>query len=153
MRAGLAFTTAVLLSLGCVSQYGERNFVSYSPPVVIRLKSIQANDNNRVASFEMKNVGDLDMWYVGSIRPNRPAYFTVRELSDGGWSGNLDDDGSDSMDAGVRRLAAGTSSVFAVRFRASSIPVRYKVGVRFYASEFPTPSLPQPIYWSEPVSP
>jgi len=152
MRTPLAFAIAFSMTWGCATHDHQRNLSGYSPPVIITLRSVQVTNDCHIASFEMKNVGDVDMWFDGNKRGDAD-YFVQRQVSIDGWEGETDDGGDCGMDRGFWRVAAGTSTTFRAYLRPrQQRPVRYRVGVRLYPSEFPTESTPRVIYWSEPIS-
>jgi len=84
MRAYLSLAVVISMICGCATRNHGQNVVGYSPPIIIALQSIQVTNTCHVASFEMKNVGDVDLWFTGNKR-GEADYFVQRELSIGGW--------------------------------------------------------------------
>src|SRR4051812_49365158 len=108
MRAYLAaLGCAVSVICGCATSKERRGHTDYSPPIVFTLQSIQVTNNDcHIVFFEMKNVGDTDMWFTGNGR-GEADYYVQRELSIGGWEGDTSDGRTCGMDMGWWRVAAG----------------------------------------------
>jgi len=153
MRTYLTFGVAISIICGCSTHKTRHDLAGYSPPIVFTLQSILVTNNNcHIALFEMKNVGNMDMWFTGNSR-GEADHYVQRERSIGGWEGNTLD-WLCGMDRGWWRLAAGTATNFPVRVWPPQNNLgHFQVGVRLSPSEFPKPSTPNVIYWSEPFSP
>jgi hypothetical protein len=152
MRLYLAFGVLLSIACGCAMHDRGQNSVRYSPPIIITLRGIQVSNDCHIASFEIRNVSEEDMWFPGNRR-GCADYCVQRELSIGGW--DPEPTGSDCpMDSAMWRVAAGSSRFFPVYFWSrQQDSVRYRVGVWVYPSESPRPSAPEIVYWSEPISP
>jgi hypothetical protein len=84
MRLCVTFVGLILAVVGCVIRHETATTTPDSPAIVISLLSIHATNDCRTALFEMKNVGDEDLWYTGWQRDD-PLYSHQYERLTGGW--------------------------------------------------------------------
>jgi len=156
MRPYAAFLGLIFALIGCATHHEALTATPDSPAIVISLVSIQVTNDRHTALFEMKNVGDTDMWFIGWQRDD-PLYSYQQKRLTGGWDqpyGGVVECGNCALDLNRYRLASGTTNLFSMRFwpkPGQSTP--FRVGVDFSIHEYGSLSLPTFNYWSDTVYP
>jgi hypothetical protein len=90
MRVYLTLAALLLIVVGCATRYDWQTVMSYPPQITITLESIRnTNDNCHIASFEIRNVGDMDMWFTADGSCDHPIWIVQHKMSVG-WDGSTD---------------------------------------------------------------
>ena len=107
MRAALAITILITIAVGCATRDSQPKVTAYTPPIILTLQSIQTTNNNcRIAFFQMKNVSDMDMWFIGYGREHPDC--VMQEKDSVGWDGSKDEGMLCGMGLGQHRIESGS---------------------------------------------
>jgi hypothetical protein len=106
-----------------------------------------------MALFELKNVGDSDMWFTGD-GCDHPLYIKQYKRSIG-WDGPTEEFGLIcGMGLESCKVAAGKSIIIPIPIWPESIQFTpFRVGIRLCEDEFPKMSSPNVFYWSDAAYP
>lgn len=142
----ILFAGFLCLSSGCATRPAPE--ASYSKPIVISFRGVQTITNDcYFGKFEIRNLGDLDMWFASDGGCERP-YCIRQEQTSWGWDGPIGEEILCGNGLTGCKISPGTSTMVLYRFW----PKRqgkgsFRIGIIFTPDGASAERTPHVVYW------